>query len=293
VSFTETDFYLQQQSADRGWPRPLVLALALHVSVLAGSALLPGLLHNRPILDEVVTVNLVSLPDTAPPQEAPQERPQPPPPAEPEPVAKIEPAKAEIPLEPEPQVVEKPPAPVKPVSLKPIARKVKKTDPAKIAAEKARQERERQRQQEIARARIEEERARREAERARAALAEMIRQKNSLAGPAPRSSTGTREVRSIVFKQYLSTLYDRVQQYWILPDMRRWDPALETVVVLTIRRDGSVVNTRIEKKATDPFFDQFVKQTIQKAMPMPPFPTLMSQASIEVGFRFRPGELLM
>jgi colicin import membrane protein len=96
-----------------------------------------------------------------------------------------------------------------------------------------------------------------------------------------------------VFKQYLSTLYDRVQQYWVLPDMRHWDAGLETVVVLTILRDGTVARTMIEKKSKDPFFDQFVMKTIQNAMPMPGFPKLMTQNSIEVGFRFRPGELLM
>ena len=68
------------------------------------------------------------------------------------------------------------------------------------------------------------------------------------------------------------SLYDRVQQFWILPDMRQWDAGLETIVVLTILRDGTVARTMVEKKSTDPFFDQFVMKTIQSASPMPRFP---------------------
>jgi colicin import membrane protein len=96
-----------------------------------------------------------------------------------------------------------------------------------------------------------------------------------------------------VLKQYLSSLYDRVHSQWILPEMRQWDRGLETIVVLTIRRDGSVAGMQIERKSTDPFFDQFVMKTLQSAAPMPRFPALMTQKTIEVGLRFKPGELAM
>ena len=75
--------------------------------------------------------------------------------------------------------------------------------------------------------------------------------------------------------------------------MRKWDHGLETVIVLTIRQDGTVAQTFVEKRSTDPFFDQFVKQTIRSAAPMPKFPKLMKENVIEVGLRFKPGELVM
>jgi colicin import membrane protein len=75
--------------------------------------------------------------------------------------------------------------------------------------------------------------------------------------------------------------------------MRKWDSGLETIVVLTIRNDGSIANMQIERKSKDSFFDQFVMKTLQSASPMPRFPALMSQPSIEVGLRFKPGELAM
>jgi len=288
VSFSDTDFFLQQKQFERNWVKPVGLALAFHFMTLAVSVTLPELMNRKPLLDDVVTVNLVSLPDVSenqPQQQAPA--------PEPEKVTKVEPAKAKVSVAPEPKPVQEKLVPVKPVSLKPIKRKVRKTDPKKLAQEKARREQEKRTREALAQARLEEERARQAAQEARAALADMIRQKGVTAPTSSRKSSGGKEVQSIVFKQYLSSLYDRVQSFWVLPDMRQWDIGLETVVVLTIRRDGTVARTTIEKKSRDPFFDQFVMKTVQNAVPMPRFPTLMPQSSIEVGLRFRPGELLM
>ena len=75
--------------------------------------------------------------------------------------------------------------------------------------------------------------------------------------------------------------------------MRKWDRSLEAIVVLTIRKDGAISNMQFERKSRDPFFDQFVMKTLQNAAPMPRFPALMSQTTIEVGLRFKPGELRM
>ena len=244
-------------------------------------------MNRRPLLDQVVTVNLVSLPEPAPQLRQTEQRP--PAASRPEKPAVIKPERGKIPVavQSEPMVEEA--APARPVSLRPIKRKKRKTDPAKVAREKAR----RQQEKALELARQEERRAAEEAARAREALAEMIRRKGVQSTAAvTRSSAGRREVQSLVLKQYLSALYDRVQQYWALPEMRRWDAGLETVVVLTIRADGSVVRKIIEKKSKDPFFDQFVMKTLQKAVPLPRFPKLMPQSSIEVGLRFRPGELM-
>ncbi|MDH3329563.1 MAG: TonB C-terminal domain-containing protein, partial [Desulfobulbaceae bacterium] len=107
-----------------------------------------------------------------------------------------------------------------------------------------------------------------------------------------RRSSGGREITSIVVKNYLAALHSQVQQYWVLPDMKQWDPRLETVVVLYIRRDGSV-KTVIEKKSKDPFYDQFVMKTIDSAQPLPRLPRMITEEPLEVGLIFRPGELLM
>ncbi|MCL7486638.1 MAG: TonB C-terminal domain-containing protein [Desulfobulbaceae bacterium] len=262
----------------------------VHVITFTLSATLPEILDRKPLLDQVVTVNLVSLPE---PAGLPQQK-APPPPAEvtkPEPVVEPE-AAVKIPVEP--QAVPPPAEPVIPVSLKPIKRKVQKADPKKIAEDEARRKRELERQKALARVRQEEKIARDAAQDARAALAEMLRRQGiQQSAPASgRRSSGDARVNSIVEQNYYAALYDRVQQFWVLPEMRQWNPSLETIVVATIRRDGSIAKTVVEKKSTDPFFDQLAMKTLQKAVPLPGFPKLMTQNSIEIGLRFRPGELL-
>ena len=269
--------------------QPIILALVVHVVTFALSATLPKILDRKPILDQVVTVNLVSLPDSSGPSQQNDPLPQ----VEakkPEPVVTPE-AVVKIPVEP--KVAPAPAKKVKPVSLKPIKRKVRKTDPKKLAQEKARRKRELERQKALARAKQEELKAKDAAEDARAALAEMIRRQGvqQRAASSARRSSGSRQVNSIVAQNYYAALYDRVKAFWILPEMRQWDSTLETVVVATILRNGSIARTVVEKKSKDPFFDQFAMKTLQKAAPLPGMPKMLKKDSIEIGFRFRPGEL--
>lgn len=298
VPFSAGDFFLRQRDAEQGWPRPVGIAVALHILTLVLSATLPMLLNHRPLLDEVVTVNLVSLPDSGPETaqpaaEKPVEQEAPPEPApapEPEPVPKLEPVKPKIPVPEPPPVVKEEPVAVKQVSLTPIKKKKKLVDEEKIVQEQVEQ----QRLKEIAKARLEEQTAQREAEKARAALAEMIKARGTkpAASSTAKGTSARKGVQSIVSQQYLMSVGAHVQQFWILPDMRQWDPRLETVVVLTILPDGTVAKVAVEQESADRYFDEFVMKTIESASPMPPFPKLMGEDSIEVGFRFRPGELV-
>lgn len=294
VSYSDMNFLLQQNESEREWNKPVALALALHILIFALSVNLPKILHRKPILDEIVTVNLVSMPEVEqqePAQETPTPAAEENKPAE---IKKIEPADAKVQVAKVPEAVSEKVQPVKPVSLKPLKRKVQKSDPDEIAREEARKKREREEQQALARAKLEEERARLAAEEARAALAAMIRQKGiqkQKTATAGRSSGG-REITSIVVKNYLAALHNQVQQYWVLPDMKQWDARLETVVILYISRDGSV-KTVIERKSSDPFYDQFVMKTIDSALPLPRLPKMITEEPLEVGLIFRPGELIM
>ncbi len=319
--FDDKDFFRDQQEDDRRWKWPFNLAVGLHVVVFAASIWLPDLIERRPLLDNVVTVDLVSMPDTQPmpvaqpPAKAPEPVTKTPPaqPAEPPPA---EPETAEVSVAPEPVVEPEPAAPAKPISLTPRKRKVRKAKDTRLAEEKEKQQRLKaaqqdkikrkkaeqarkradklKRQRALAAARRAQQEADRAAARARQELASVIRQTGPSSGATRSSgSSSGRQVQSVVMKQYLSSLYERVHSYWILPEMRNWDRSLETIVVLTIRRDGSVADMQVERKSRDPIFDQFVMKTLQSAVPMPRFPALMSQPTIEVGLRFKPGELKM
>lgn len=295
VPFSAGDFFLRQRDAEQGWQRPVGIAVALHILILVLSVIVPKMMHYRPLLD-VDNVVMVSLPDSGaeapqPAAEKPVEQaapPEPEPAPEPEPVPKLEPVKPKVEV-PVPEPVEAPkPVAAKAVSLKPIKKKKKLADPEKIVQEQTEQ----QRLKEIARARLEEQTAQREAEKARAALAEMIKARGAkpAASSSAKGSSARKGVQSIVSQQYLMSVGARVQQFWILPEMRQWDARLETVVVLTILRDGTVSKVDVEQKSADPYYDQFVMKTIESASPMPPFPKLMGEDAIEIGLVFRPNE---
>ncbi|WP_457574993.1 TonB family protein [Desulfolithobacter sp.] len=283
---------------DRRWLWAINLALGLHIAVFALGMLAPRVLERQPLLDEVVTVDLVSLPE---PAQSPV--PEPPAPATNTPAPEVagqktSPETSVISVAPAPEP-ETRVAPAAPVSLKPLKRKIKRARDTRLAEEKERQEREKRqrelaRQRALAQAREEERRAEELARQAREELAAVIRESTLLesrpAAPAARA-TGNRQLASLVLNQYLSALYERVHSLWVLPAMRQWDSSLETVVVLTIRRDGTVIKSFVERKSKDPFFDQFVLKTIAQASPFPPFPKLLSPDTIEIGLRFRPGEL--
>lgn len=315
IHFDDRDFFQEQQEEDRCWKWPLNLAVVLHVVIFAASIFLPDLIERRPLLDDIVTVDLISMPEPVAAPPAPLQPVAKPTELKasvkaPEPVP--EPEVAEVSVAPELEVAPEPAAPAKPISLKPLKRKVRKAKDTRLAEEKELEQRAKELQQKtLAQKKAKEARKRAEklrrqkvlaearrtqqeadlaAARARQELASVIRETGTVSTAG--SSSG-RKVQSVVLKQYLSSLYDRVHSYWILPEMRTWDRSLEAIVVLTIRKDGSISNMQFERKSRDPFFDQFVMKTLQTAAPMPRFPALMSQASIEVGLRFKPGELKM
>ncbi len=282
---------------------PLVLAVILHVAFLTGSLTLPDFFRNRKPLEEVYTIDLVALPEikvapsppkpeatpapkkVAPPREAPAEK------------VGVDIAENPPPAEAEPAV------PAKPVSLKPIKKKKRKAKDLRLAEERERERRLREkklaerkkarerRRKELARIRRQEMQARRAALEATRNLIRESETTTAAAAPRTGGRSEGKKLNNIILQQYLSGLFERVHRHWILPEMRKWDASLETVVVLTIRRDGTVVDLLFEKKSEDPFFDQFVKKTIEEAAPMPRFSKLMKQEQIEVGLRFRPGEL--
>ncbi len=145
VHLTESDFYIQQQNADNKWRIAAPVAVGLHVILLVWSFLLPDMFDQKPLLDEFVTVDLVSMPEpqalpeiaTPPPSKQPEvEQPPQPPPEE---AAQPDPDEVEIPLESE--VVPDPVVEAKPISVKPLKRKIKKAVDTRLAEEKEREKR--------------------------------------------------------------------------------------------------------------------------------------------------------
>jgi len=92
-------------------------------------------------------------------------------------------------------------------------------------------------------------------------------------------------------KQYLAAAYQKIHDNWVLPDLQNWDNSLEAVLVITIQRDGTIADSYFEKKSDNIYFNQFVLKAAKDSSPLPPFPEQLEENSLEIGLRFKPGEL--
>lgn len=317
IQFNEKDFFQEQQEQDRCWKWPLNLAIVLHVVVFAASIILPELIDRRPLLDNVVTVDLVSMPEPAavPPASA-KTAAKPPelitPAKVPEPAP--EPEVAEVSVAPEPEVAPEPSVPAKPISLKPLKRKIKKAKDTRLAEEKERERRAKtlqketldrkkaeqakkraeklRRQKALVEARRAEQEADRAVTRARQELASVIRETGAARPSSRASGSSERKVQSIGVKQYSSTLATWISNQWQIPEMLKKNRNLKTTVALTIRRDGSIANLQIERKSGDPFFDQSVMKILQSTTSMPRFPGVVEESSLDYVLDFDPSGLI-
>ncbi len=90
---------------------------------------------------------------------------------------------------------------------------------------------------------------------------------------------------------YYSEVWRAIQKQWALPVelLKRKD--LEAIVIIKVRRDGTIVDMKFEKKSGNQIFDESVWNAIKKANPLPPFPKIYSPPYEEFGIRFRPENL--
>jgi colicin import membrane protein len=177
------------------------------------------------------------------------------------------------------------------------------------AEQKDKSRREAERQKILAQAKIDQIRAENEARQAAAearkleaearaardalgsARTEAARQTQAMQNALTHTSTGRQQAQSLVEKQYEAAVASRVKSFWVLPEMRTWDAGLLAQVVVTINKEGEVMSIQFDQRSKDPLFDQLVENTIKSATPMPRFPAVMQQETIEIGLKFRPGEL--
>jgi len=89
---------------------------------------------------------------------------------------------------------------------------------------------------------------------------------------------------------YYTEIWNAVRRQWALPEFLK-SQRLETVLVIVIRRDGKVLDLRVEKSSGNDVYDESARRAVRKAEPLPPFPAIYSPAQEEIGLRFRPEDL--
>jgi colicin import membrane protein len=291
------------------WRKPFNISIGLHVLALAFAVLAPSLFDRQPRLPEIYTVNLFTASEMAEPEtqaaktpvvkkaEKPVARQ-----IEPEikkPAVSIQPAKPEVSPTVKTTIA-------KPVSLRPLKQKIK------VGKTKEEENRDKEKLSRITQ-RLKASAMQKEAQEAADVAAkdavdkladalktttatdpaikttgQTISTTKSAGIPGPR---GTGIEPDFYMKQYLSTVYQKIHDHWVLPDLQNWDNSLEAVLVINIRRDGIVTNSFFERKSTNIYFNQFVLKAVKDASPLPPFPGQLKENTFEIGLRFKPGEL--
>ncbi len=104
---------------------------------------------------------------------------------------------------------------------------------------------------------------------------------------SPNSAKGSGVPSGSVAEQYYSLVWDKIQNAWILPSgMAALSYGLETIVSITINKDGKVSNIKIEKSSGNSYFDQTAIRAINKVNPLPQLPPSWLQNSINIGIKF-------
>jgi colicin import membrane protein len=89
---------------------------------------------------------------------------------------------------------------------------------------------------------------------------------------------------------YYTEIWNAIRRQWALPEFLK-SQHLETVLVVVVRRDGKVLDLRVEKSSGNDVYDESARRAVRKAEPLPPFPAIYSPAQEEIGLRFRPEDL--
>lgn len=107
------------------------------------------------------------------------------------------------------------------------------------------------------------------------------------------ATTGAKIPQSEVAAQkqeYISIVWSRIQKNWTLPPTLMPKENIETVIAVRIAKSGGLELVNFEKRSGNRYFDDAALKTIKKSSPFPPFPSRLSDDSIEIGIRFHPSQ---
>ena len=294
------------------WRKPLNLSIGLHILAVVFAMLAPSIFDRKQELPEIYTVNLFTATEMAEVRPAPAKAPAPKAaekpaareiePETPKPAVSIQPTKPETPPAVETTITE-------PISLEPLKQKIKvgKTKEEE-AFEKKRLDQGLQRIKARADEKLARERAEAAARDAVSKLADAFKTTPGTSSTSAGSETVTEQATStektgisgprgtgiepdFYMKQYFSAVYQKIHDNWVLPDLQNWDNSLEAILVIVIRKDGEIVDSDFERKSDNIYFNQFVLKAIKDSSPLPPFPEQLDKTTLEIGLRFKPGEL--
>jgi colicin import membrane protein len=89
-----------------------------------------------------------------------------------------------------------------------------------------------------------------------------------------------------LMQKYHMDVMEKIKEVWRMPaaSKKEW----ETIMVIKIRKDGTVVDIIPEKPSGNRLYDESIRRAIKAAEPLPRIPAAIREDSLELGFRFRP-----
>jgi len=253
------------------WGKMLLVSLGFHLAIFSLILFFPGYTSTRMITGPVYEVELVEMPsqgklaDQAAAQPMVGEKKLPSP-------AKEVPARR----------IDKPAQEAKPVVI------AKRTIPT-VKKETKEPEKSSSKLIDQALSKIERKKEKPEKDPIKEAIAELQAQVKREAGRVP---GGFGVEGGITIRMYRLKIEERIKSNWSYPTAlsgNNGNKDLEAVVLLRVKKDGSILETSFRKKSADLIFDQSVLKAIERSNPLPPFPDgyMRSHEEIEINFNLR------
>jgi colicin import membrane protein len=103
------------------------------------------------------------------------------------------------------------------------------------------------------------------------------------AGPGPQVGS---PVGAIPIQMYQMEVEGRIKGNWSYPVALQSEEDLEAIVVVTVKRDGSILKTEMKKRSSDTVFDESVLRAVKRSDPLPPFPEGYKESYDEIEIKF-------
>jgi colicin import membrane protein len=103
---------------------------------------------------------------------------------------------------------------------------------------------------------------------------------------AGRDGTG-QSIEGIPMQIYRMEVENRIYNNWAYPERKE----LKATIVLTVRRDGTILETKLKRRSGDPLFDESALKAVKRSDPLPPFPEIYKKSYDEIEIIFNPQNL--
>lgn len=90
--------------------------------------------------------------------------------------------------------------------------------------------------------------------------------------------------------RYLALVQARIDEQWVPPPVKAHEQHLQVVLKFRILRSGKVIDLDIAKGSGNSYYDSAALRAVQRANPLPPFPSDIHKFSFDVRYNFILGE---